>query len=205
MLGVSRTATSQEIKAAFKRRTKSCYPDPSLELRFPCEKVKELQQVTVAYDVLGDEEKRRAYDNKSFSDDGKRGNQLTAVVCGCFLSFGAMLARGPPPEKRPDRGVRGHGTQGKVEGLRAQGKWKIAPETHEEINWLEGYGKKMVYTPKTTLNKTTGRVSKAVLVTANSRGGDFETRHFHLEREDHDGAMDDPAGQPVIHVDWTEF
>ncbi len=58
ILGVSKTATQDEIKSAFRKKAKSCHPDinktPEAEAQF-----KELGE---AYSVLSDETKRRQYD-----------------------------------------------------------------------------------------------------------------------------------------------
>ena len=62
VLGLGRTASDDEIKKAFKKIALECHPDhhpadPDLEERF--------KRVTEAYSVLGDVDKRRAYDLRS--------------------------------------------------------------------------------------------------------------------------------------------
>jgi molecular chaperone DnaJ len=56
ILGVPETASQKEIKAAYRRLSKQYHPDrnPGAEDRF--------KEVSAAYDVLGDPEKRKAYD-----------------------------------------------------------------------------------------------------------------------------------------------
>jgi curved DNA-binding protein len=59
VLGVPKTASAKEIKSAFRRLARQYHPDvnksdPSAEARF--------KEVNEAYEVLGDEEKRRKYD-----------------------------------------------------------------------------------------------------------------------------------------------
>ena len=58
VLGVSKTATQDEIKSAFRKLAKKYHPDVSKEAN-AAEKFKEAQE---AYAVLSDEEKRRKYD-----------------------------------------------------------------------------------------------------------------------------------------------
>jgi DnaJ-class molecular chaperone len=55
-LGVARTATSDEIKRAFRKLASQHHPDKGGDTR-------KFQEIQAAYDVLGDEAKRSAYDN----------------------------------------------------------------------------------------------------------------------------------------------
>lgn len=70
ILGVSRTATDKEIKAAYRRLARKYHPDvskePDAEVRF-----KEMKE---AYDVLKNTEKRAAYD--SFGANWQRGPEF---------------------------------------------------------------------------------------------------------------------------------
>ena len=67
VLGVSKTATQEEIKKAYRQLAKKYHPDVSTEPNAE-EKFKEVQE---AYDNLGDETKRRQYDQ--FGHDGPQG------------------------------------------------------------------------------------------------------------------------------------
>jgi len=59
VLGVAKTATDKELKKAYKRLAMKCHPDRNPDDASAVEKFKELQE---AYDILGDDQKRGAYD-----------------------------------------------------------------------------------------------------------------------------------------------
>ncbi|MFM6510018.1 MAG: DnaJ domain-containing protein, partial [Microcystis panniformis] len=63
VLGVSRTATSDEIKKAFRRLARQYHPDVNPGDKSAEEKFKDINE---AYDVLSDEEKRVEY-NRSLT------------------------------------------------------------------------------------------------------------------------------------------
>ena len=79
VLGVSKSATEQEIKRAYRKLAKQYHPDVSTEAGAE-EKFKEAQE---AYDVLSDEQKRAAYDQYGHAaNDGFGGG------AGGFGGFG---------------------------------------------------------------------------------------------------------------------
>lgn len=59
VLGVSKTASEQEIKSAFRKKAKQYHPDLNKDNPDAAEKFKEAQE---AYEVLSDEQKRKMYD-----------------------------------------------------------------------------------------------------------------------------------------------
>lgn len=65
ILGVSSQATKNEIKTAYRKLAKQYHPDAVADNPRLADKMYELQE---AYDVLGDEEKRKQYDESLRAD-----------------------------------------------------------------------------------------------------------------------------------------
>src|SRR6266852_1276885 len=83
VLGVSKSASAAEIKSAFRRQAKKLHPDankqdPRAAARFA--------ELNAAYDILGEADKRKAFDRGEIDADGKPRFQG-------FEGFGA--GRGP--------------------------------------------------------------------------------------------------------------
>lgn len=70
VLGVSKTATEQEIKSAFRKKAKEFHPDLNKDNPKAAEKFKEAQE---AYSVLSDESKRKMYDQYGHAGVGSSG------------------------------------------------------------------------------------------------------------------------------------
>lgn len=84
ILGVSRAADNQEIKNAYRNRALECHPDvaqhdPESELKF--------KELTFAYEILSDEDKRRDYDRWGL--EGLR--RSAGVDSGGFSSFSDLI------------------------------------------------------------------------------------------------------------------
>lgn len=74
LLGVSRTATQDEIRKAYKKLARQLHPDLTPGDAAAAEKFKQVQE---AYDVLGDADKRKQYDafGPGFRNAGQAGPQ----------------------------------------------------------------------------------------------------------------------------------
>src|SRR5215468_313049 len=59
VLGITRTASDQEVKAAFRRLAKECHPD---RCNGDSTSEKRFKEVNEAYEALKDPQKRAAYD-----------------------------------------------------------------------------------------------------------------------------------------------
>ncbi|MBR2273484.1 MAG: DnaJ domain-containing protein [Alphaproteobacteria bacterium] len=68
VLGVSKTATSAEIKSQYRKLARKYHPDLNKDDKNAAEKFKEVSQ---AYDILGDKTKRQQYDNNEIDAEGK--------------------------------------------------------------------------------------------------------------------------------------
>ena len=68
ILGVAKTASDSEIKSAFRKLARKYHPDLNKDNKEAAEKFKE---VNAAYEILGDKEKRKKYDNNEIDDEGK--------------------------------------------------------------------------------------------------------------------------------------
>jgi molecular chaperone DnaJ len=91
VLGVSRTATPEEIKKAYRKLALQYHPDRNPGNKQAEDKFKEAAE---AYEVLGDQDKRRRYDQ--FGHEGIRGTDFRPFtdVNDIFSAFGDIFAGG---------------------------------------------------------------------------------------------------------------
>src|SRR5215510_5455553 len=68
VLGVPKNASSQAIKTAFRRLAKKLHPDANKQDKKAATKFAELN---AAYEIVGDEDKRKAFDRGEIDAEGK--------------------------------------------------------------------------------------------------------------------------------------
>ena len=87
ILGLAKTASAAEIKSAYRKLAKKYHPDQSKEARAK----ERFSEIGSAYEILGDEKKRGAYDRGEIDAEGKpRAPQ--------FEGFGYRRGAGQPGE-----------------------------------------------------------------------------------------------------------
>jgi DnaJ-class molecular chaperone len=96
-LGVPRTASADELRRAFRKLAKQYHPDKNQGNKDAEEKFK---RVSAAFDLLGDEEKRKKFDAGEIDADGRE----------VFRGFGGA-GRGGPFNQGAGGGFRGGGAQ----------------------------------------------------------------------------------------------
>ena len=85
VLGVSKSASAQDIKSAYRKLAKKLHPDANKHDKDAASKFAELN---AAHEIVGDADKRKAFDNGEIDAEGKPRFQG-------FEGFGAGAGRGP--------------------------------------------------------------------------------------------------------------
>ena len=98
ILGVSRNATKEEIKKAYRRLAKEWHPDinpePQAKERF--------REINEAYHILSDEQKRQEYDRILQSGDEKRYRDFMEYIQDFLESIWQGMRRAPKPKRGQD-------------------------------------------------------------------------------------------------------
>ena len=81
ILGVSKSASQNEIKSQYRKLARKYHPDLNKDNKEAAERFKE---ISAAYDILGDKDKKTKYDNNEIDADGKP----TGFGAGGFGSHG---------------------------------------------------------------------------------------------------------------------
>ena len=68
VLGVAKNASEAEIKSAYRKLARKYHPDLNKDDKNAADKFKEISN---AYDIIGNAEKRKKYDNNEIDEDGK--------------------------------------------------------------------------------------------------------------------------------------
>ena len=114
VLGVSKNATDDEIKRAYRKKAKECHPDLHPDDKEAVERFKELNE---ANEVLSDPDKRARYDQFGFEDPmggmGGGGNPFGGFDFG---GMGGMGAMGDIFDQLFNGGARSSRNQGPVQG-----------------------------------------------------------------------------------------
>ena len=87
ILGVSKSASQNEIKSQYRKLARKYHPDLNKDNKEAAEKFKE---ISAAYDILGDKDKKTKYDNNEIDADGKP----TGFGAGGFGSHGFNTSGG---------------------------------------------------------------------------------------------------------------
>ena len=115
VLGISRTASADEIKRAFRKLAAKYHPDKNLDNKKTAEE--KFKEVAEAYEALNDPEKRKRYDQ--FGHEGLRGTTMHSYQGASFEDvfsafgdlfggrdvFGDLFGRTASGRRGPRRGV----------------------------------------------------------------------------------------------------
>lgn len=113
VLGVTRDASEQELKSAYRRLAMQYHPDRNPHDK--AESEEKFKEITEAYGVLADSQKRAAYDRYGHAVIGGTGGYQpdfsSAIftdfedLVGDFFGFGDLFGRGRTRRARPRRGA----------------------------------------------------------------------------------------------------
>jgi molecular chaperone DnaJ len=93
-LGVARDSSADEIKKAYRKLVRELHPDVNPDMQTQ----ERFKQVTSAYEILSDDQKRRSYDQGGDSSGGFNNGFAFNDIMDAF--FGGGGSRGPRPRSR---------------------------------------------------------------------------------------------------------
>jgi DnaJ-class molecular chaperone len=200
ILGVQKSASAAEIKSAFRKLAKKYHPDQSKEPRAK----ERFAEVGSAYEILGDEKKRAAFDRGEIDAEGKpRAPQFDGLG-----GFG----------RRPGAGAGGFGFDFGSGGFSA-GTGSIDQDILSELfaggrrgrarTQQAAKGEDIAVTvavPLTTI--ATGGSTRVALPTgrtldATVPAGIEEGKSIRLRGQGHPGARDGPAGDVIVTIRYA--
>jgi DnaJ-class molecular chaperone len=97
-LNLSKNATQEEIKRAFRKKAIECHPDKNAGDK---EKETQFKKLNEAYSILSDPEKRKMYDQFGITDTNQGGQgggvDINDILSGMFGGMGGMPGMGGGP------------------------------------------------------------------------------------------------------------
>src|SRR5579871_4746320 len=102
LLGVKKSASSDEIRKAFRKLARKYHPDVNPGDKKAEEKFKEISE---AHDVLSDDKKRKIYDQVGFYSDNIDPEQAEAYARGGATGYGSGFGGGQPGGQGGGQGV----------------------------------------------------------------------------------------------------
>lgn len=202
VLGLSKTATAAEIKSAFRRLAKKYHPDQSKE-----PKAKErFAEIGSAYEILGDDKKRGAFDRGEIDAEGKpRAPQFEGFGFGQnpggadFRNFGFDFGAGGhsagggniDPDILAELFGGGSRTRGRARPQAAQRGEDIAVTAAVPLATIASGGSVRIALP-------TGRTLDATVPP-----GIEEGKSIRLRGQGHPGHRGGPAGDVIVTIRYA--
>ena len=218
MLGVSKTASSDEIKKAYRKLAKKYHPDRNDS----AEASENFKKVSEAYEVLSDPKKRSEYDNPPRSPFGNMG--FGAGFDDIFSEFFGQQqrrsSRPPPPQKGPNRGIEviidlkdsvlGTTKQVKIQRMSkcssCSGTGDTKATTYRTCNTCRGTGsvtfRQGMMTMQTTCNTCTGKGKIKVNPCRNCSGTGIKQEAVNVKIAIPDGIDDGMRLRVAEKGDW---
>jgi|7_EtaG_2_1085326.scaffolds.fasta_scaffold38995_2 molecular chaperone DnaJ len=142
VLGVKKSASQAEIKAAYRKLAKIHHPDISQDLKSE-DKFKE---ISTAYEILSDPAKRKNYDNPHTAGAGFSSQNINMDLSDIFSNFGFNFEGFSNRGRQPSKASRGKNIKYKVqidlETCAAGGSFKVDVDRKVSCTTCKGTGAK---------------------------------------------------------------